>query len=222
MIDQIVGMILFGLGLQTPHGSAVLGTDDIKNLRVATSAGQHGGLDKRIDPSKFNDELEKHRKEASAGAKTKRDEFQKKLQTLQDTRKKEILSRLDGKIKEIEDRRIKALTGHLNNISEILDKISVRADKLKVNGKDTSVVDAKLADCRNDVTNAQAALTAEAGKQYIITLSSANTAKVDAGATLHQLETDLKAVGDKILTARKCVADSLKELAKISGEKTTP
>lgn len=134
--------------------------------------------------------------------KAKREEFKQKLQTVRDERKKKIVEQADAKLTEINKRRTDAMVRHLDKMGEILAKVKVR-------GGDTTAAEAAVAAARS-------AVVAQAAKTYTITISTEDKLKINVGETMKALKTDLQAVHQKIVDARKTIADVIRSVKKAS------
>ena len=139
-------------------------------------------------------------KDVAPGA--KRELFRQKMQTVRDEQKRKIVERADAKIAEINKRRTDAMTRHLDKMGEILVKVKAR-------GGDTTAAGAAVADART-------AVVAQAAKTYTITISTDDKLKFNVGEAMKALKTDLQAVHQKIVDARKATADVISSVKKAS------
>ena len=63
---------------------------------------------------------------------------------------------------------------------------------------------------------ARSAVAAQAAKTYTITISTEDKLKFNVGETMKALKTDLQAVHQKIVDARKTIADVIRSVKKAS------
>ena len=134
----------------------------------------------------------------ATGSGTRRNEFKQKVQTIRDERKKKIVERADAKLAEINKRRTDAMVRHLDKMSEILAKVKARDG-------DTTVAEAAVAEARS-------AVAVQAAKTYVIIISTEDKLKINVGETMKALKTDLQAVHQKIVGARKATADAIRSV----------
>ncbi len=140
-------------------------------------------------------------KDVAPGA--KRELFRQKMQTVRDEQKRKIVERADAKIAEINKRRTDAMTRHLDKMGEILVKVKAR-------GGDTTAAGAAVTDARSTVA-------AQAGKTYVITISTEDKLKINVGEAMKALMTDLRNLHEgKIVPARKAVSDAIKSVKPVS------
>lgn len=165
----------------------------------------------------LRENIAKERQEAKEEFRVRRQEFREKLAEIRDEKKKEILEHLDRRINEINTHRVDQMTKHLNKISEVLEKVVGRAADAKANGKDTSAVDAAATIAQAAISAAQSCLTTQAGKQYVIELTTEENAKTDVGAMHRQLRSDLTVCHQLVVAARQSVRTTIQALAHVLG-----
>ena len=137
--------------------------------------------------------------------KENREEFKAKLAELKDENKKEVVERIDTRLTTLNTN----MTDHFNKVlarlTEILNKIETRTNTAKTNGKDTSAVEAAIVSARTAISTAQAAVTTQKGKTYVITINTESTLRSDVSTVVQSLRTDLKALKEVVQSARKAV-----------------
>jgi hypothetical protein len=160
-------------------------------------------------------EIEAKKLQIEAEVKAKREQFQQKLVAFKDTKKKEIVTRINDRIGTVNKNATDEMTKALDRMTEILTKLSTRVATLKSQGKDTTAAETAITDANTAVEKAKSAVTDQAAKQYVITLTTEKSAKTDVGSTTKQFETDLKTVHQLVVDARQAVANAIKETAKL-------
>jgi hypothetical protein len=110
------------------------------------------------------------------------------------------------------------MTRHLTTMNEILEKILEKIEELKTAQTDTVAVETAVTAADTAITTAQAAVTAQAGKSYLVTLTTEAHVKNDVESMRKTLETDLKTTAQAVVAARKAVSTAIGELAKAKGE----
>lgn len=118
----------------------------------------------------------------------KRAAFKEKLAEIKDEKKQKIIEKLDTRFNEVNAKRTAQMTKHLDKMSEILGKVT----------GDTS-------SARAAIQTARDAVTVQAAKTYVITISTEANLKTDVGKVRSQLEADLRAVNELVIAARKAV-----------------
>lgn len=292
MLDQLLGLVLFGLGLTNPTKPAVKGDttavvlsdtdtqdDDSTGASGASSSGSShendddnddkgatgtsgSDDDEADDDSKSGNtsvrptkpaerlsraqvlsnikehekklkevfearkerqkkELEQNQARAKLNTETARKVFSEKLSKLKDAKKKTIAASLDVKISELNKKRTTTMLAFVSKMQEIVDKISTRAAEAEKAGKDISKVKAAVVSAQAAIASALTAVTTQAGKTYVATVTSDETLKSDMEAVMKSLKTDLEAVNVLIGAAKKAVYAAHTELAKVMEESVT-
>lgn len=294
MLDQLLGLVLFGLGLTNPTKPAVKGdttavvlsdtdtqdddstgasgassssgssheNDDDNDENGATGTSGSDDDDDADDDSKSGNtsvrptkpaerlsraqvlsnikehekklkevfearkerqkkELEQNQARAKLNTETARKVFSEKLSKLKDAKKKTIAASLDVKISELNKKRTTTMLAFVSKMQEIVDKISTRAAEAEKAGKDISKVKAAVVSAQAAIASALTAVTTQAGKTYVATVTSDETLKSDMEAVMKSLKTDLEAVNVLIGAAKKAVYTAHTELAKVMEESVT-
>ena len=165
----------------------------------------------------LRDDIAENREQAREEFKEKKQEFRERLAEIRDEKKKDILEHLDSRLNEINVDRVDQMTKHLNTISEVLEKVVARAAQANADGKDTSGVDAAVTSSQAAISAAQSCLTVQAGKQYVIELTTEENASTDAGRVNQQLRSDLVACHQLVVAARQSVRSVVHALAQAIG-----
>lgn len=176
----------------------------------------------RVMELKKNSDRKDLKAEYLAKTKALRDEYKAKLATIKDERKKTIVEKIDGSLANVNKRRTDEMSENLTKMSSILERISSKAATLKGQGKDTANLDTSITNAKTAITSAQDAVTAQAAKEYVITITSESTLKTDVSPVVLQFKTDIKSVHDKVVEARKAVVDAAKQLGLLIKPSTAP
>ena len=239
MLDQLFGLLMFGLGLSNPSASpSVKGEStkiEIQNIKDEESSSdaslkteplrdKERKIKKREDELKnvfevrkerLNEELKTRREESVEKFKEEREAFKEKVSQIRDTKKKAVVTKIDLKIAEINKKRTEQMTQRLTKMSEILDKVGVRASESSTAGKDLTTVDTIVSSARIAVASAQTAVSTQAGKAYVAAIVSEDAIGDAMSTALQSLQTDLTAVQKLVKSAQLAVQSSVKELGKI-------
>ena len=134
-------------------------------------------------------------KMASRAAEMK-EKQQTKLQQFRDQRKAKIVEQLTTMLNKINQRHTEQMTKNLSRMTEILSKVTANS---------------KTPAAQTAIATAQAAVTAQAAKDYTITVTDEATARVDAQKTKEQLRTDIEATKKLVMEAKKSLIEAIKE-----------
>lgn len=229
MWQQLVALLMIGLGLSKPAqqgmvaGLADLRSTTLENIRTDTRT-----LAPKIPGTAFTNtasstgvvsrELEDRREKAKETFKKEREAFQKKVEVFRDQTKKERVASLSAKLDDVNLKRTNQMMIFLNKVVEVLTKVKIQTEAQKAKGKDVSKVTAAIAAAQSAIDAAKAAIETQAGKSYVISISSESNVRGDVGATMKSLQADASSVRDLVNAAKKRVSDAIRELAKVRGE----
>lgn len=235
MFDQLVGLLLVGLGLRNPVTGNVAGKNtevvetqqdnrgragetriELRDDRKDTRASRAADIRERRDA--FHEELKEKREAAKEAFKEEREQFKEKLESLRDERKKSIVERVDERMSRVNEHRTDQMTKHLEKMNSILERVVSRTAEAAAVGKDTSSVDSAIAEAQAVIGAAQDAVAAQAGKDYVIEITSEDGLKNVVGSAMSSLQSDLRSVHGLIVEARKKVSAAIQALAHILGK----
>lgn len=183
---------------------------------VSGTAGTGKNAVKAVKAS-FLETLAQKRLDASRSASIKRNLFKKTLKLFKDKKKAETTERIDAKILSVNLERTDKLADALDKLQLILDRIVSKGAEAKNQGKDTSSLDAAIANAKTAIMSAQDLVSAQAGKQYIINATSEATLKFNVGDVVSSFRTDLANVHKSVINAKQAVMKAASELAKIAN-----
>lgn len=176
-------------------------------------------IQKREDAEKLREEFKQRilekREELKARIEKKREELKTRLERIRDERKKDAVMRIDKRLDEINDNRVRHFTENLNKIQKVLDNVSSRADKAVERGLDVAAARAAIIKAQDAINASKATVEAQAAKTYTLTVNTENTLRSDVGAARQALQRDLKAVFDTLRAAHDAVRVAAVTLAKI-------
>lgn len=163
------------------------------------------------------DEIRMKRDEAKEEFRVKRDEFRAKLQLIKDERKKLIINRIDSRLTAINIKATDHMAKVLEKLTEILDRIENKTSELSTGEADVTSVQTAITNAKDALATAQAAVTEQAGKEYVASITDETTLRSTMGAAVSQLRADLKIIYQAVLDAKKAVRLAAVELAKVKG-----
>ncbi len=191
------------------------------NIQESRDAMQKRQADLRMkmqeEKEGFKNQLETRKTELRDKVEQKKTELKERLKTIKDERKKAVVEKLDKRFDEINQNRTTHLSGVLDKLSMALDRIVSRAEKANAKGLDISSVNSAVDAAKIAIGAARAAVVAQVGKTYPITISTEDKLKTDVGGARKALEQDLKLLRDMVKTTHDSVRLAATTLAKISG-----
>lgn len=173
------------------------------------------------DFAEIKNEIKTKRIEAMQEMKTAREEFKQKLQSIGDTRKKNTVERIDTRLNNANQKHTDRLTDNLEKLSSVLERISSKAASLKAEGTDTSAVDTAITNAQVKIDAAEAAITAQAGKEYVITITDEASLRQAISPIVTQFRDDIKTTFQAVVDARAAVVEAARALKTITESSTT-
>ena len=143
-----------------------------------------------------------------------------KLDAFKDKRKAEITERVSTNLNKINEKHTQMMLKFLSRASEILTKLENRVNQATTDVKDVTAAKTAIEEAKNSIASAEAAVNAQADKDYTIAVSSENRVRVDAQSQRKKLHDDLKAVREQVVAAKQAVANAIR-VAK-SGKVESP
>lgn len=146
--------------------------------------------------------------------------FKQKLAAFKDKVKAERVDRISSLFTTINANRTSQMQKDLEKMTTILTKIQTHLEDFQKQGKDTSTIETARSEAQAAVTSATEAVKAQAAKEYTITVSSESTVKSDVATVRNTMESDVKAVREQVVAARKKVAAVISQTEDLMGELT--
>jgi len=193
---------------------------ELRAENAASRAAVKEAAKERWEELKTNREAK--REEVKANVQAKREEVKAKVQSMRDERKKLVVERVQTKLGEVNGRRTDHFLKVLERLSTVLDKIASRTEKAKAEGKNVMIIETAISSARAAISSAESAVAAQIAKSYEITVTDDTTAKNDVGASVKQLQEDLRVVQDTVAAARSAVQNVFKEIKTIVGSNKEP
>ncbi len=171
--------------------------------------------------TELKEKIKEQRDLAKEKFKTRREEFKEKLNEISDQKKQAIITRVDARLASVNEKTTDKLTQALIRLDEVLAKLSDQTATAKANGKDTTKTDAAIIDAEKTIEVAKTAVQAQAGKEYIATITDETGLGEAISSVTKQLRADLKVVFDAAREAKRSVrnvAIELRSLNKIGAD----
>ncbi len=155
--------------------------------------------------------INEKRDAAKEAAKIRKITLKEKLEEFQDMQKKAVMQRLDTRFETINDKSTQRWTTALEQMTTIVDRVSSEAANLEKAGGDTTEVMSAVTRARTAITTAETAVTTQAGKTYVMSVSSETGAQIAANTTAMQFRTDFRNTYTSVLKAKESVKDVVEE-----------
>jgi len=162
-------------------------------------------------------EFRERRQEALAELEKKREEFQLKLQEIKDERKQKIVENIDERLSSLNEKWVSHWNRVLSRLTEILAKITSRADALAAEGVDVSSVRSAVTVAEAAISAAQEAVNNQVGNTYVVDITSEENLGQDVKSVISDFHANIKSVWDKVKSARLAVGDALKVLKEVAS-----
>lgn len=117
----------------------------------------------------------------------------------------------------VNENRTDRMSEAVERLKAILTKITEKVDIAEQNGSDTTAADAAIVKAETSLTAAETAISGQAGKEYVLTLTDEASAKATVGTMFRQLNADLQATHTTVITARQDVRNAAVEAEKLTG-----
>lgn len=161
----------------------------------------------------LKEQMEENREAMKEKFKAQREAFKEKLETIKDEKKKMTVEKVDARLLEINKNRTDRMAESLTKLKEILAKITEKAGATPSSALSQAITSANTA-----ITTAETAVAAQAGKEYVATITTESTLRQTVGTVMSQLQKDLQTTNAIVITAKKAVRTAGMELAKQNGE----
>lgn len=176
--------------------------------------------ERKQEEDKFRQDILDKRASAAGIFKQQEDAFKARLATITDQAKKLKLQNVSTLISQVNTNRTTAMTNQLNKMDEILAKITSRMNDLSSQGKDITSIQTAMDAAQSALGIAKSAVSSQAGKEYIIDITTPTDLSTNVQNTKKSLEADLKTVNGTIAQARDAVTSVIAALGLVNGDGT--
>jgi hypothetical protein len=144
--------------------------------------------------------------------------YREKFGQLKDARKRALVDRLNNRICTLNRNRVTIMNKHLDRMLVITERVEEKVSNLKTQGKEAGKVEEAIQKARTAIDTARSAVNTQAVRECAINISGSDTTVgADIRKAVSQLETEIKAVREKVTLARKAVSQAIIALAKVWG-----
>ncbi len=137
-------------------------------------------------------------------------ELKTKLSKFKDQQKARIAERVNTNLNMINKNQTTKMQKNLAKMTTILDKLQTRVAQITP----------EITSARSSIATASSAVTAQAAKDYTITVTTESKIRADAMKTRDQLQKDLKATRALVIAAKQSVAKAIS--INMSAKEGTP
>lgn len=161
----------------------------------------------------------KERKEAFQKLKeTRKEALKNRLKNFKDRVKAERVDRINTILSFINTNKMTTLLASIEKMESIVKRLENKIAELEKEGKDSAAAKQTTTDAKTAIATAKEAVSAQATKDYTITLTSEENAKTDANTIRKTLQEDLQLVHQQVVDARQKVATAISQTKLLLGE----
>lgn len=228
MLDQIIGLLLFGLGLKSTP-SSVLGEDTgmeasssaskmttQENVEFQTERATREAQIRKVTESRTKElhaTFLKRHEERLEKDKTTKVVLEAKVKSFKDTKKRQKLLAFSTKFQEITTRRFTHMQTKLESLSALLDRITAASGALKSQGKDVSAIESAVANAQTKVTNAISLVSTLASSvSTSFSVRSEEQAKEDVMKAVESMKAQIEPAHNALTQAHRAVGRALESL----------
>lgn len=166
----------------------------------------------------IRENIRRHREQSESLTERRLRELRSKLTQFTDQRRRVLVDKINSSLAAVNENRTNAMSHNLEQIGEILNRISIATDDAAEKGIDVTLVNEKIHTAETAIENAENALIAQAAKNYTIVIQSESTVREDIMIVKDQLKTDLKTLHDAVKTAHQAVIEAAITLNRVRAE----
>lgn len=146
-----------------------------------------------------------------------REEFKAQLATLKDAQKSAIAEKISTNLADTNTKAVDRMFEILDTLEDILTRTEGKVAEAKAAGKDTTTQESEVDNAKTALEAAKDAVTAQAAKEYIITIGTDTTLRNDVGSVVSQQKQDLKTAYETVRSAKQAVRQAAKSLKSLMG-----
>ena len=147
----------------------------------------------------------------------KKAELTTKLAKIKDTSKKATVEKINDQLVKLNLDTTDKFSKALNQLEDVLNKISERAKKDSDKGLDITEVSNAITNASAIIKTSRDAIQIQAAKIYTVKITTEANLKTDVGSVRQTLQTDLAAVKKTVTAARDVVHNSALSLGQLHG-----
>lgn len=160
-------------------------------------------------------EFEAKREEAKTSFEAKREALKEKLSVIKDQNKQETVSRLNENINELNKKKTEEFSKVVAKLEGIWASIQNKASQAAANGAEVGFISEAQSQVDSLFSAAKDSLNQQAGKSYELNITTEDNLKTDIGQVRQTLESDLKAVREKIGAIKEMLYKEANQLNRV-------
>ncbi len=209
---------VLGIALK-PSNAAFLSLTDEKesgeSASVKSTENVEAARQKRLSQLKS---LQEKVKESSSEGKVNREEYKRKLASIKNAKKQQIVTRIDENIIKLNQKWVDQWTKVLDRLALVLAKIETRSTALAAEGKDVTALTEAIEEAHTAIEDAQTKIAEQAVKTYVVSITDESSLGSNVKTTINTFHNDIKNTKESIQLAKKAV---VKALTLLKGQSET-
>lgn len=161
-------------------------------------------------------EFEAKREEAKASFETQKEVLKEKISAIKDQKKQETVSRLNENINELNKKKTEEFSKVVAKLEGIWASIQNKATQAAANGAEVGFISEAQSQVDSLFSAAKDSLNQQTGKSYELNITTEDNLKTDIGQVRQTLESDLKAVREKIGAIKEMLYKEANQLSQVS------
>lgn len=162
-------------------------------------------------------EFEAKREEAKASFETQKEVLKEKISAIKDQKKQETVSRLNENINELNKKKTEEFSKVVARLEGIWASIQNKATRAAANGAEVGFISEAQSQVDSLFSAAKDSLNQQTGKSYELNITTEDNLKTDIGQVRQTLESDLKAVREKIGAIKDMLYREANQLNQVSA-----
>lgn len=161
----------------------------------------------------FRETVMQKRMEALTTAQPRREQFDEQLQTISDAQVVSVVQRLDDNFISINNSTTDRWTTALEQMSDMVDRAGSQAADLEESGMSTVALTSAISRAKTALTTAQAAVSTQAGKSYIVNITTEAALPASVRTMALQFGSDIRNTYASVSLAKQSVVQVMQALA---------
>ncbi len=153
----------------------------------------------------FREAMNQKREESREKFQMQREEFKENVKTIRDENKRSMVESIDTRINELNVSHTERLENVLSKIMDILERIEEKVLARQEEGENNEDLKEAIEEAKTIISSATEAITAQAGKEYLIDTSDEMNLREEVKKTFSTFKMDIIAVHEKVKAAREAV-----------------
>lgn len=171
---------------------------------ATSSATKRGGLEVK------KDKVESRISAMKEKLATREAALKAKLEAFKDKKKAEVADRVNTNLNKINQNQTNQMKRHLEKMSALLVKLETRVNNSTSDIKDPQVSKAAIEEARTAIATATEAVSAQAEKDYTLSITSESRVKTEAKTKRDELHKDIQTTRELVIKAKQSVGSAIR------------